>query len=175
MEYGEVRESRVVRLYGTVDDDLANEVVAKLLLLAADARSDILLLIDSPGGSLGAGLAIYDTMEYVSNDVATCAVGLAAGMGQFLLTAGALGKRFAERDARMVMVEVRADGGGAHSDALPASTRQRVAELAALHMGRDPEFVHAAWKADPQREFAPEQARVYGLIDHIVDRAPCGR
>ncbi|MEV0778327.1 ATP-dependent Clp protease proteolytic subunit [Streptomyces sp. NPDC050428] len=173
MEYRAEDGSRIVRLDGVVDDDLANSVVATLLLLSdAAPTADILLRIDSPGGSLAAGMAIYDTMQYVRSDVATCAVNLAAGMGQFLLSAGALGKRSAERDARIVMVGVQAGHAG-EGDAADRA-RGKVAELAALHMGRDPEFVHAAWKAQPQREFGPEQARVYGLIDHVVDRAPGG-
>lgn len=169
-----VPESRIVRLEGEVDDELANRVVARLLLLADDEPSvDILLRIESTGGSVAAGLAVYDTMRYIGCDVATCAVGLTAGMGQFLLTAGALGKRFAERDARIVMVGVQgggsADGGGDEpADAMREHTRRKVAEIAALHMGRDPEFVEAAWRARPQREFRPEEARVYGLIDHIL-------
>ncbi|WP_381803317.1 ClpP family protease [Streptomyces niveus] len=171
--------SRIVRLDGTVEDDLANSVVAQLLVLSDISPSaDILLLVESAGGSVAAGMAIYDTMQYVPCDVATCAVGLTAGMGQFLVSAGAPGKRFAERDARLVMVEIRAgdrDPADAAMDAATDRTRREVADVAALHMGRDPAFVHAAWKAHPQREFGAEEARVYGLVDHVVERAPGGR
>ena len=108
---------RIVFLGTQVDDDVANQICAQMLLLAADdARSDIHLYINSPGGSVSAGMAVYDTMQFLDCDVATYSVGMAASMGQFLLTAGAAGKRFALPHTRIMMHQVSAGVGGTQSD-----------------------------------------------------------
>ena len=166
---------RIVFLGTQVDDDVANQICAQMLLLAADdARSDIHLYINSPGGSVSAGMAVYDTMQFLDCDVATYSVGMAASMGQFLLTAGTAGKRFALPHTRIMMHQVSAGVGGTQSDItiqaeMLRRLKREVNELQAQHSGRSVEQVER--DSDRDRWFTAEQALEYGLIDHVVASA----
>jgi ATP-dependent Clp protease, protease subunit len=158
-----------------VDDEAARRITAQLLLLTADDPDrDITLYVNSPGGSVTAGMAIYDTMQLVTPDVATCAVGFAASMGQFLVTAGAPGKRYALPHARILMHQPSARLGGAASDVtiragVFGAMKREIAELTARHSGQSVETVTA--DADRDRWFDAEEARAYGLVDHVAGRS----
>jgi len=134
-------KSRVIMLGSDVNDDVANQICAQLLFLEGeDPKSDVWLYINSPGGSITAGMAIYDTMQFISCDVATVCLGLAASMGQFLLTAGTAGKRYTLPNARIMMHQPLAGLRGQASDiAIQAEqlkfTKNRMAELTAFHSG----------------------------------------
>ncbi len=164
--------TRTVVLGQTVDDDSANLIAAQLHLLESeDAGADIKLFINSPGGSVFAGLAIYDAMQFVSCDVVTVATGLAASMGQILLCAGEPGKRFALPHASIMMHQGSAGVGGLAADIqIQADNLLRMKvlmnELLAAHTGQSAETIEA--DADRDRWFSPEQAREYGMIDHVV-------
>ncbi|HXV92946.1 MAG TPA: ATP-dependent Clp protease proteolytic subunit, partial [Pseudonocardia sp.] len=153
---------RIVFLGSEVDDEVANRITAQLLLLAAaDAETDITLYINSPGGSVTAGMAIYDTMQLIGPDVATWAVGFAASMGQFLLSAGTPGKRHALPHARILMHQPSAGLGGTATDiAIRAGVygemKREIAEITARHTGRSVEQITA--DADRDRWFTAEQA-----------------
>jgi len=115
--YNRLLKERIIFLGSVVEDSMANAICAQILLLAAeDPEKDIFLYINSPGGSVTAGMAIYDTMQYVNNDVATVGMGLAASMGQFLLCAGASGKRYATPHARIMMHQPSSGIGGTATD-----------------------------------------------------------
>jgi ATP-dependent Clp protease protease subunit len=163
---------RIVVLGQPVDDDVATRISSELLLLAAeDPTSDINLYINSPGGSVTAGMAIYDTMQLVGPDVSTWALGFAASMGQFLLSGGAAGKRYALPNARVLMHQPSAGLSGVQSDiavqaAAFGSMKRRIAELTARHTGQTVEQVTA--DSDRDRWFTAEEARAYGLVDHVV-------
>ncbi len=165
-------KSRVVMLGTDVNDDIANQLCAQLLYLEGeDPNADIWLYINSPGGSVTAGMAIYDTMQFVSCDVATVCMGLAASMGQFLLTAGAPGKRYTLPNARIMMHQPLAGLRGQASDiAIQAEqlryTKKRMAELIAHHSGKD----IATIQADSERDnwFTAEEAKEYGLVDSVI-------
>jgi ATP-dependent Clp protease protease subunit len=163
---------RIIVLGGEVDDALANSISGKLLLLSAeDPGRDIWLYINSPGGSITAGMAVYDTMQFIPNDVATVAMGFAASMGQFLLCAGAPGKRYALPHARVVMHQPHGGIGGTASEvAIRAEqmlrTKQEMAELIAKHTGQDLETI--VRDSDRDRWFSAEEAKRYGFIDHVV-------
>ncbi|MFM9085874.1 MAG: ATP-dependent Clp protease proteolytic subunit [Acidimicrobiia bacterium] len=165
-------KSRVVMLGTDVNDDIANQICAQLLYLEGeDPKSDIWLYINSPGGSVTAGMAIYDTMQFVSCDVATVCLGLAASMGQFLLTAGTTGKRFTLPNARIMMHQPLAGLRGQAADiAIQAEqlayTKRRMAELTAHHSGHKVEEVLADSERD--RWFTAEGARDYGLVDKVI-------
>lgn len=165
-------EQRILVLGEAVEDQSATRLVAQLLLLSADdPHSDICLYINSPGGSVMAGLAVYDTMQLIPNDVATVAVGFAASMGQILLCAGAPGKRFALPSAQVVMHEGSAGLGGSAADvAIQAdnlrATLDRMRGLIARHTGRTIEEVVRDVGRD--RWFDAEQAKEYGFVDRIV-------
>src|SRR5690349_6713934 len=166
---------RIILLGSEVRDTNANEITAQLLLLAAeDPEKDITLYINSPGGSVTAGMAIYDTMMLIEPDVATTAMGLAASMGQFLLTAGAPGKRAALPHARILMHQPSAGVGGTSSDiAIQAEMLNRskleMAELIAQHTGQSVERITA--DSDRDRWFTAQEALEYGFIDKVVSRA----
>ncbi len=170
---------RVVYLAGEVDDDAAHRITAQLLLLAADDPGrDITLYLNCPGGSVTAGMAVYDTMQLVAPDVATWAVGLAASTGQFLLTAGAAGKRHALPHARVLMHQPSARLGGTATDlsiraGVFGAMKREIAELTALHSGQSVEAVTA--DADRDRWFTAEEARAYGLVDHVAGPLGSGR
>jgi ATP-dependent Clp protease protease subunit len=165
---------RIIVLGAEVDDQVANRLCAQLLLLSAeDPRSDISLYINSPGGSVSAGLAIYDTMRLIPNDVSTLAMGLAASMGQFLLSAGTPGKRFSLPHAQILMHQGSAGFGGTAADVeIYAHQLERVGatmlRLIAEHTGQSVETVEQDSRRD--RWFDAEEARAYGLVDHILDR-----
>jgi ATP-dependent Clp protease protease subunit len=165
---------RIIVLGTEVDDPVANRLCAQLLLLSAeDPRSDISLYINSPGGSVSAGLAIYDTMRLIPNDVSTLAMGLAASMGQFLLCAGAPGKRFSLPHAQVLMHQGSAGFGGTAADVeIYAEQLERTSRimtaLTAEHTGQPVETVRNDSLRD--RWFSAEEARAYGMIDHIVER-----
>jgi len=165
---------RIIVLGAEVDDKVANRLCAQLLLLSAeDPRSDISLYINSPGGSVTAGLAIYDTMRLIPNDVITLAVGLAASMGQFLLCAGTKGKRYSLPHAQVLMHQGSAGFGGTAADVEIYAeqlerTSQTLISLIAQHTGQRAETVRQDSLRD--RWFSAEQAREYGIIDHIVER-----
>jgi len=163
---------RIVFLGGELDDRTADRVCSQLLLLAADdATRDITLYINSPGGSLTAGLAVHDTLRTIRPDVATWAVGTAVATGQFLLCAGAPGKRHALPHSRIMMRQPSAGAAGRAGDVavragMLAGLRREVAELIAEHTGQDVATVIA--DADRDRWFTPTEARDYGIIDHIA-------
>lgn len=165
---------RIIVLGTEVDDPIANRLCAQLLLLSAeDPRSDISLYINSPGGSVSAGLAIYDTMQLIPNDVSTLAMGLAGSMGQFLLCAGAAGKRYSLPHAQVLMHQGSAGFGGTAADVeIYAQQLERTGatmiRLIARHTGQPVERVEHDSMRD--RWFSAEEARDYGLIDHIVER-----
>lgn len=166
---------RIIILGSEVKDSNANEITAQLLLLAAeDAEKDITLYINSPGGSVTAGMAIYDTMMLIEPDVATTAMGLAASMGQFLLTAGAKGKRSALPHARILMHQPSAGVGGTAADiAIQADmlnqSKQEMAQLIAQHTGQSVERITA--DSDRDRWFTAQEALEYGFIDKVISRA----
>jgi ATP-dependent Clp protease protease subunit len=157
-----------------VNDDIANQICAQLLYLEGeDPNADIWLYINSPGGSVTAGMAIYDTMQFVSCDVATVCLGLAASMGQFLLTAGTPGKRYTLPNARIMMHQPLAGLRGQASDiAIQAEqltfTKRRLAELIAEHSGRSVAEIQADSERD--RWFTADAAKDYGLCDHVIVR-----
>lgn len=165
---------RIIVLGAEVDDAVANRLCAQLLLLSAeDSRSDICLYINSPGGSVTAGLAIYDTMRLIPNDVSTLAMGLAASMGQFLLCAGTPGKRFSLPHAQVLMHQGSAGFGGTAADVeIYAEQLERTAAtmigLTAEHTGQPADVIERDSLRD--RWFSAEEARSYGIIDHIVER-----
>ncbi|NJP43639.1 ClpP family protease [Actinacidiphila epipremni] len=164
---------RIVLLGTQVDDVSANRVCAQLLILSAeDPRTDISLYINSPGGSVTSGLAIYDTMRLIPNDVSTLAMGFAASMGQFLLTVGARGKRFALPHARIMMHQPSAGIGGTTSDIeIQAEnllhTKKTIERVTAEHTGQSEETI--ARDGDRDRWFTAEQAREYGIVDAVVE------
>jgi len=165
---------RIIVLGQEVDDPVANRLCGQLLLLSAeDPRSDISLYINSPGGSVSAGLAIYDTMRLIPNDVSTLAMGLAGSMGQFLLSAGTPGKRFSLPHAQILMHQGSAGFGGTAADVeIYAEQLERVGNtllrLIAEHTGQPLEVVDRDSRRD--RWFSAEEALAYGLIDHVVER-----
>ncbi len=176
--YERLLRERIIFLGTQVDDDIANKLCAQLLLLSAeDPERDISLYVNSPGGSVTAGMAIYDTMEFVPCDVATYGMGLAASMGQFLLTAGAKGKRFALPHARIMMHQPSAGIGGTAADIAImaeqfAHTKRELTALNAKHTGRTYEEIEN--DSDRDRWFTAKEALEYGFVDHVISRAPKG-
>jgi len=166
---------RIIFLGQQVDEDIANRICAELVLLAAeDPKRDISLYINSPGGSVYAGLAIYDMMQYVPNDVATYAMGMAASMGQFLLCAGAKGKRYALQHAQVLMHQPSGGIGGTASDITIQAEqmlyiKRTLAERIAMHTGQDLEQIET--DSDRDRWFTAEEARDYGFVDHVIHSA----
>ena len=165
---------RIIVLGSEVEDRVAGRLCAQLLLLSAeDPRTDISLYINSPGGSVSAGLAIYDTMQLIPNDVRTLAMGLAGSMGQFLLCAGSAGKRFSLPHAQILMHQGSAGFGGTAADVeIHAEQLERVGalmtRLLSKHTGQPEQKVSDDGLRD--RWFSAEEARDYGMIDHIVAR-----
>jgi ATP-dependent Clp protease, protease subunit len=166
---------RIIFLGQQVDDELANRICAELVLLAAeDPKRDINIYINSPGGSVSAGLAIYDMMQYVPNDVATYAMGMAASMGQFLLCAGTHGKRYAMPHAQVMLHQPHGGIGGTASDIRIQAeqilyVKRILAERTAMHTGQTIEQVEK--DSDRDRWFTAEEAKQYGFIDHVVRSA----
>jgi ATP-dependent Clp protease, protease subunit len=173
--YNRLLKERIIFLGSEVRDDNANAICAQLLLLAAeDPEKDIWLYINSPGGSVTAGMAIFDTMQWVPNDVATVAMGLAASMGQFLLSAGAAGKRYATPHARVMMHQPSGGIGGTASDIKIQAEqmlyiKKQMAQLIAQHTGQTVEQVEK--DSDRDRWFAADEAKEYGFVDHVYTNA----
>ncbi len=167
-------KDRIVVLGSDVNDAVANQLVAQLLYLEGeDPEKDIWLYVNSPGGSVTAGMAIYDTMQFISPDVGTICMGLAASMGQFLLTAGAAGKRYTLPNARIMMHQPLGGVQGQASDiAIQAEQmayiKRLMAERIAHHTGQPLEQVEADSERD--RWFTAEQAKTYGIIDHVISK-----
>lgn len=168
-------KDRIIWLGSEVRDDNANEICAKILLLAAeDPKADIYLYINSPGGSITAGMAIYDTMQFVPNDIVTVGIGMAASMGQFLLTAGTRGKRYITPNARVLLHQPHGGFGGTASDIqtqaqLITSMKNRLAEITAAQTGKTVEQINQ--DGDRDRWFTAEEALEYGFVDFIRDSA----
>jgi ATP-dependent Clp protease, protease subunit len=173
--YDRLLRERIIFLGQPVDDAIANQISAQLLLLAAeDPKRDIHLYINSPGGSVTAGMAIYDTMQLIEPDVATFAMGLAASMGQFLLSSGTPGKRYALAHARILMHQPSAGVAGTASDiAIQAEqyklTKREMAELIAEQTGQPVEQIER--DSDRDRWFTAQQAQEYGFVDQVLTRA----
>jgi ATP-dependent Clp protease protease subunit len=163
---------RIIFLGQQVDDDIANRICAELVLLAAeDDQRDISLYINSPGGSVSAGLAIYDVMQYVPNDIATYAMGLAASMGQFLLCAGTHGKRYALPHAQILMHQPSGGIGGTATDIRIQAEqmlyiKRTLAERIAYHTGQTEQQIET--DSDRDRWFTADEARDYGFVDQVV-------
>lgn len=162
---------RIIWLGQEVRDENANEICAKILLLAAeDQNKDIYLYINSPGGSITAGMAIYDTMQFVPNDIVTVGIGMAASMGQLLLTAGTAGKRYITPNARVLLHQPHGGFGGTSSDIqtqaqLILDMKRRLAEITAERTGKTVEQINA--DGDRDRWFSAQEALEYGFVDHL--------
>jgi ATP-dependent Clp protease, protease subunit len=170
--FNRLLKDRIVFLGTDVNDDVANFISAQMLYLEGeDAGRDIWLYINSPGGSVTAGMAIYDTMQFVTPDVATICMGLGASMGQFLLCAGAPGKRYALKHSRILMHQPLGGVQGQAADiAIQAEqmayTKKQMAELIAHHTGQDVETIQRDSERD--RWFTADLAKDYGIIDHVI-------
>jgi ATP-dependent Clp protease protease subunit len=168
-------KDRIIWLGDDVRDDNANEICAKMLLLAAeDSTKDIFLYINSPGGSITAGMAIYDTMQYAPNDVVTVGIGMCASMGQFLLTSGAKGKRFITPNTRVLLHQPSGGFGGTAADIqtqafLINDMKKKLAAITAKQTGKTLEQVMA--DGDRDRWFSAQEALEYGFVDHIQEFA----
>ncbi|GAA2668778.1 MULTISPECIES: ClpP family protease [Nonomuraea] len=168
-------KERIVVLGQEVDDEICNRLCGELLLLAAeDPHRDITLYINSPGGSVSAGMALYDMMQFVPCDVSTVAMGFAASMGQFLLSGGTRGKRYALPHARIVMHQPLGGIGGTATDIQIQAenmiyTKRLMAELIAQHTGQPLERIQA--DSDRDRWFTAQEAKEYGFVDHVVAHA----
>lgn len=173
--YNRLLKERIIFLGSDVRDDNANAICAQMLLLAAeDPEKDIWLYINSPGGSVTAGMAIFDVMQWIPNDVATVAMGMAASMGQFLLSAGAPGKRYATPHARVMMHQPSGGIGGTASDIKIQAEqllhiKKQMAELIAQHTGQSVEQIEM--DSDRDRWFTAEQAKEYGFVDQVITKA----
>ena len=172
--YSRLLKERLIFLGGTINDAVANTVIAQLLFLDhEDPKREIRLYINSPGGSVTAGMAIYDTMQYVRADVSTMCVGIAASMGAFLLASGKKGKRFALPNSEILLHQVM---GGAEGQAVEVEiaarqilkTKQRLNQILAKHTGQP----LAKLERDTDRDFwlSAEEAKTYGVIDEIVKK-----
>lgn len=168
-------KDRIIWLGSEVRDDMANEICAKILLLAAeDDKKDIYLYINSPGGSITAGMAIYDTMQFVPNDIVTVGIGMAASMGQLLLTSGTRGKRYITPNARVLLHQPHGGFGGTASDIqtqakLITDMKKRLAQITADQTGKTVEQVIE--DSDRDNWFNAEEALEYGFVDHIRETA----
>ncbi len=173
--YQSLLANRIIFLGSEVRDENANAICAQMLLLnAEDPEKDIFLYINSPGGSVDSGMAIFDTMQWISNDVATVAMGLAASMGQFLLSAGTKGKRFALPHSRIMMHQPSGGLGGTASDIRIQAEqslhiKKTMSALIAEHTGQTVEQIEA--DSDRDRWFTAPEALEYGFIDHVYARA----
>ena len=173
--YSRLLKDRIIMLSGPIDDNVANSVIAQLLFLdAQDSEKDIYLYINSPGGSVSAGLAIFDTMNFVKADVQTIVLGMAASMGRFLLTAGQKGKRFALPNAEiMIHQPLRGAQGQATEIEIAArhilDTRQRLNSILAERTGQPIEVIER--DTDRDNYMTAEQAKEYGLIDEVMENS----
>ena len=173
--YNRLLKERIIFLGSDVRDDNANVIAAQLLLLTAeDPKADIWLYINSPGGSISAGMAIFDTMNWIPNDVATVAMGMAASMGQFLLSAGTPGKRYATPNARVMMHQPSGGLGGTASDIKIQAEQMlfikaKMAQLIAQHTGQSVDQITE--DSDRDRWFSAQEAKEYGFVDHVFERS----
>ncbi len=173
--YNRLLRERIIWLGSEVRDENANAICAQMMLLAAeDPHKDIYLYINSPGGSITAGMAIYDTMKFIQPDVATVAMGMAASMGQFLLSSGTKGKRYATPHARVMMHQPSGGIGGTATDVrinaqLIMHMKSVLAELIADQTGKAVDQIHR--DSDRDRWFTAPEALEYGFIDHVVSHA----
>jgi ATP-dependent Clp protease, protease subunit len=173
--YDRLLRERIIFLGSEVNDDIANQLAAQMLLLSAeDPGRDIHMYVNSPGGSVPAGMAIYDTMQFIDCDVATYGMGMAASMGQFLLAAGAPGKRYALPHARIMMHQPSAGVGGTESDItiqaeMLRRLKRQLNDLQSHHSGQPVEQIER--DADRDRWFTPQEALEYGFIDHVISSA----
>ena len=171
--YQRLLKERIIWLGGEVRDENANAICAQLLLLAAeDPDRDIYLYINSPGGSVTAGMAIYDTMQYIKPDVVTVGMGLAASMGQFLLTAGAPGKRYITPHARVLLHQPLGGAGGSATEIrinadLILGMKKELAAITASRTGKTVEQVEA--DGDRDHWFTAQEALEYGFVDRVID------
>lgn len=172
--FNRLLKERIIFLGTQVEDNMANSITAQILLLSAeDPEKDITIYINSPGGSVTAGMAIYDAMQLVPNDISTIAMGLAASMGQFLLSAGTKGKRYALPHARIMMHQPSGGLGGTASDIKIQAEqillmKKQMAELIAEQTGQPLEKIQADSERD--RWFTAEEAKEYGFVDHVIRR-----
>ena len=174
--YSRLLEDRIIFLTGEIDDAVADAVVAQLILLESrDPEKDICLYINSPGGSVTAGLAIYDTMNYIKCDVSTICIGLAASMGAFLLSSGAKGKRYALPNSEIMIhqplggAQVQASDIKIQADHI-VKTKHRLNSILAKNSGKPYEIVEK--DTDRDNDVSPEDAKEYGLIDEIFVKRP---
>ena len=171
--YQRLLKERIIWLGGEVRDDNANAICAQLLLLAAeDPDRDIYLYINSPGGSVTAGMAIYDTLQYIKPDVVTVGMGLAASMGQFLLTAGAPGKRYITPHTRVLLHQPLGGAGGSATEIrinadLILGMKKELAAITASRTGKTVEQVEA--DGDRDHWFTAQEALEYGFVDRVID------
>ena len=171
--YNRLLKERIIFLGSDVRDDNANAICAQLLLLAAeDPEKDVWLYINSPGGSISAGMAIFDTMNWIPNDVATVAMGMAASMGQFLLSPGTQGKRYATPHARVMMHQPSGGIGGTASDIKIQAeqlvfVKKQMAGLIAEHTGQTVDQIEK--DSDRDRWFSAQEALEYGFVDHVFE------
>ena len=171
--YQRLLKERIIWLGGEVRDENANAICAQLLLLAAeDPDRDIYLYINSPGGSVTAGMAIYDTMQYIKPDVVTVGMGLAASMGQFLLTAGAPGKRYITPHTRILLHQPLGGAGGSATEIrinadLILGMKKELAAITASRTGKTVEQVEA--DGDRDHWFTAQEALEYGFVDRVID------
>lgn len=173
--YNRLLKERIIWLGSDVRDDNANQICAQMLLLAAeDPEKDIYLYINSPGGSVTAGMAIYDTMKYIQPDVATVAMGMAASMGQFLLTSGTPGKRYITPHTRVLMHQPSGGAGGTATDIrihadLILQMKKELASITAEQTGKSVEQILE--DSDRDKWFTAQEALEYGFVDHVVENA----
>ncbi|EJF37770.1 putative ATP-dependent Clp endopeptidase, proteolytic subunit ClpP [Schaalia georgiae F0490] len=171
--YQRLLKERIIWLGGEVRDENANTICAQLLLLAAeDPDRDIYLYINSPGGSVTAGMAVYDTMQYIKPDVVTVGMGLAASMGQFLLTAGAPGKRYITPHTRVLLHQPLGGAGGSATEIrinadLILGMKKELAEITAQRTGKSVEQIEA--DADRDHWFTAREALEYGFVDRLIE------
>ncbi|MFL2099583.1 ATP-dependent Clp endopeptidase proteolytic subunit ClpP [Desemzia sp. FAM 23991] len=171
--YSRLLKDRIIMLSGQIDDDVANSVIAQLLFLdAQDPEKDIYIYINSPGGSVTAGFAIYDTMNFIKSDVQTIAMGMAASMGSFLLTAGAKGKRFALPNAEIMIHQPLGGAQGQATEIEIAArhilkTRERLNKILSDRTGQPIEVIER--DTDRDNYMSAEDAKAYGLIDEVME------
>ena len=174
--YSRLLKDRIIFLGTQVNDEMANAIVAQMLFLQSDdPKADIHLYVNSPGGSISAGMAIYDTMQFVTCDVATYCMGQAASMGAMLLTAGTKGKRFALPNARVMIHQPLAGTEGTTEEILIHAkeflrTKDTLNHLLAKHTGQPVEVIRKG--TDRDNFMSAKEAKEFGLVDHVVSKAP---
>ncbi|WP_251866620.1 ATP-dependent Clp endopeptidase proteolytic subunit ClpP [Enterococcus malodoratus] len=173
--YSRLLKDRIIMLSGEVNDDMANTIIAQLLFLdAQDSEKDVYLYINSPGGSVSAGLAIFDTMNFVKADVQTIVLGMAASMGSFLLTAGAKGKRFALPNAEIMIHQPLGGAQGQATEIEIAArhilkTRERLNNILSERTGQPIEVIER--DTDRDNFMSADEAKAYGLIDEVMENS----